>query len=877
MVPAAQGGIVVKLLDGLTRGYRRTAFTTLAADMFSAAAVGLIGLVIADWLLVLGDQVRVTLDVLYVLVLAGLAVNIFVTRVAVPVDKVAAIVDKVANSQARIVLSAVEISRRPTETEEEEALKDAAVERAENVLSRVDSVQVNRSLSVSKHVVIAAGTVLLAFVLVFTPAFLAIVPRYADPFGDHPPYSPFEFEVTAPERVKYGDRAEVSVKIAGPQPDRVVLAVRSGAETAESICFRGEGNVYRQTISNVLAPIEFWFGVDYTRTKRHRMAIVNIPEVTGAAMRVMPPFYMGEAIKEIVPGTEPVKVPKGADVRLSVISNRPLTSGTATLTAQGGKTDSLKAQGNGSNTLTFAWQVEDSSAVSVSITDIDGLPSESSYRLAVEAVPDLPPQVNIESPPEYSLATPDAVIPVKGTVSDDYGIRSVSVVKALAGWGGHTEALNLPAKSPRNANLAFDLKLSSLGVVPGEEIDIYAEASDYCPYALNIGMSRTHRLVIVSVEEYVELLRKRVRIEELANRYAAYAEQLGNLRQTLSESGDMSAERKEELAKAAEKLADKLEREAQATPLYDFEQESRPMLADRADRLRKAAEALRKGNVADAKKALGGDEEQQSERDMAEAARRMEKAARLLALENEFVSLVNDLKEIERKMAAVNENELTESEKERLKLLSVQLEEIKGRLEKLEQDIIREADALPPELGKLAASARAFVKKLDELDAGTDLKAAADASASAVVPQARKSTTAAREKLEKLISKEEGMSGAAGECMCFKPSMITTIRQLSLGNMGKGGAAGYGNAGGASALSMPAYGPATTASFGDEGGGKAQNIVSGNAPPAPVATTESRPVVRSADGHYRFNPAEGFPEAYRDALIRYFKQLSGEE
>jgi len=379
------------------------------------------------------------------------------------------------------------------------------------------------------------------------------------------------------------------------------------------------------------------------------------------------------------------------------------------------------------------------------------------------------------------------------------------------------------------------------------------------------------------MEEYMELMRKRARTEELANRYAVYAEQIGDLRQALSETGEMPPERREELAKTAERLAEKLEREAQARPLYDFEQEASPMLADRASRLQKAAEALRNGNVAEAKKALGGEEEQRDEKDMADAAKRMEKAARLLALENEFVNLVSDLKEIERKMAAVNETELSETERERLKLLSLQLREINSRLEKLEQDITREADALPPELGKLAVSAHTFVEKLDELDAGTDLKVAADASASAMVPQARKSTTTAREKLESLICKGGEMSQGLGECQCFKPSMITTIRQLLLGSTGKGGAAGYGNAGGASAQSMPAYGPATTASLGNEGDGKAQNIVSGSAPPAPETTTESRPVVRSADGHYRFNPAEGFPEAYRDALIRYFKQLSGEE
>src|ERR1041385_6400571 len=74
-----------------------------------------------------------------------------------------------------------------------------------------------------------AGSASLAFLLlvVFTDHFSAVVPRYVDPFGDHPPYSPTRLKLEpAGASVDYGQSLRVSVAVSGPKPSSVSLVLQ---------------------------------------------------------------------------------------------------------------------------------------------------------------------------------------------------------------------------------------------------------------------------------------------------------------------------------------------------------------------------------------------------------------------------------------------------------------------------------------------------------------------------------------------------------------------------------------------------------------------------------------------------------------------------
>ncbi|HHN46700.1 MAG TPA: hypothetical protein ENN09_04590 [Planctomycetes bacterium] len=870
----------MKLLYEYAADYRRNAFIAVSADVFIAAVAAAALLVLADWFLALSAVVRLLLGVAFVFVMGGLVLHVLLRRVLVPLDAVAALVVKASGQPKRTVLSAVELSRLPAADETEEALRSVLRHRAERTLRRTNPEAVTRPLNAPIHALAAFFAALVLVVLVCTPPFLTILPRYFDPFGDHPPYSPYTFNVNVPDKVKYGGRAELSVHVAGGEPDRVMLVVRTSGETIESVCFRGEEGVYRQTISSVLEPVDVWFRVERARSRRHRIQVLAIPEVTGATMLVVPPFYTGEPRREIVPGSQAVKVPKYSDVALTLISNRPLARGSLELTLPDNKRTIIPAEINTLQSLVFSWQAEQQAAGIVYIEDIDGLAAKTPYRFTIDVIPDAPPLVTLESPEEYSLAAPDALIPVRGSASDDFGIRTLNVVKALVGWSGRSEDIPLDSPAPRSASFGFTLDLAALGVSPGDEITIYAEASDHCPYALNAAMSRTHRIVVISRQEYLDLLRRRSRMDALAERYAGFAAALSALRDDLQQQGlENDHERMAELAAVAEKLADVLAAELASFPLYDFENVARQTLREHLQRLKRTALALKNADLEEAKTALGGEPEQSDVDALADAARKMLMAARIRFLENEFVRLLMELSDLERKAAALPETTPSPSDRQRMEILAAGLDALRAALDALGKDVLREADALPQELSKLAASAHAFVAALNALGVDRDMADAAQALLDARVAAARFSIERARNKLESLVAKAGAMSGAAGDCDFFSPTMLDTIHQLSMGGVSLGtGSGGGGVLGGASMQNVPVYGPAAAApSGGGLSGANGDQTQSGSAPDAWEFALERSAPPHDARTSYRFNPAAGFPQVYRDALARYFERLANEE
>jgi hypothetical protein len=55
--------------------------------------------------------------------------------------------------------------------------------------------------------------------------------RFADPFGDHPPYSPTQFTIEPGDtQVRYGDGLDVIVQVAGPSVDELELVLRTSAD-----------------------------------------------------------------------------------------------------------------------------------------------------------------------------------------------------------------------------------------------------------------------------------------------------------------------------------------------------------------------------------------------------------------------------------------------------------------------------------------------------------------------------------------------------------------------------------------------------------------------------------------------------------------------
>src|SRR5262249_39088331 len=107
---------------------------------------------------------------------------------------------------------------------------------------------------------------------VFSGVFLTVLPRYFDPFGDHPPYSATRLSVDpAGATVDYGENVAVRAIAAGVQPDDVtlVLADSKGAVISELPMLRSSESDYRQTIEHAKQDYKYFAKIDGGRSKRY--------------------------------------------------------------------------------------------------------------------------------------------------------------------------------------------------------------------------------------------------------------------------------------------------------------------------------------------------------------------------------------------------------------------------------------------------------------------------------------------------------------------------------------------------------------------------------------------------------------------------------
>ncbi len=148
--------------------------------------------------------------------------------------------------------------------------------------------------------------------------------------------------------------------------------------------------------------------------------------------------------------------------------------------------------------------------------DTEGFINREEARFDVRSFKDDAPRVVIEEPKGDRDVPPDATVPVKIFVDDDFGIHSARMAYRVAtgeSEGGEEQLIPLfaaadqapaPAASSlvKHRELDHAWELARLQLTPGSIITFHAEARDFDAIkGPNIGKSREVRLRIVSKED----------------------------------------------------------------------------------------------------------------------------------------------------------------------------------------------------------------------------------------------------------------------------------------------------------------------------------------------------------------------------------------
>jgi len=877
-------------LRRLYRRYWRLRVVGALSSTVGLAAALLLAIVWADRLAAFPAKVRLLIALTFGIAMASYVIARAVGVRLISFDHVALCVDEFLLSTRHETLTAWQLEQGTSSASPSplaDALATSHIKEAAATAATVSpSALFPRRLFAEQLL----GLVPLPLFLVVMAAFggWSILPRYFDPYGDHPPYSKLRFTVTpATPRVVYGEDIEVSVQVEGGAVEEVALFTQGRAGARQSLCFRTGDDSFSQRIEKVTGPLKFWFACGQARSRWHHLDLILVPKIVSLKATVTPPDYTLAEPTSFAVGRKPIRALRASTVELLAYSNRPLKYGVLHIKPlePGERPRRVDGKPRGAHAVVFEWEILRSAELKPTVTDVDGYVSRDDLVLYQEAETDRPPEIFFEEPKPVVLATSETNVAFRLSARDDYGVRDVKLFRCLKNF--RETVRSLPIETPfasetRHAG-AFDLE--AFGVRPGDEIEYFGEASDYNPWGMGLTASDVYRIRVISLEDYLNLMRERAKIEDLENRYRALQEAIREVDEAArelrrSDNKEARKQLQEKLAKALEML-DKL---AKAQALYDVEEEFQKEIASLRESFRDALGKLNAGELT--KEGLDDfiervAAEAQTHADaMQERVDLLAKAARVTAMANEFVEIVKQQKLLQRRLNAFRNRD---DAKDELAAYAREQKAVEDRLRRFVAELSERVEELPPELERLRESAEKFLDALDELDPYADMSECRDACDRGLGPAAFRAATIAYEKLRSLLKLCEGVGQAAGKSPVFQPTIMSNSLDQLLGGqgMGSGPTAGLGMSGqsgyaasAATAANVQIAGPPV---IGGESGGRGQGRSGRGTPKVRTHVERDRRSPAIPLEHlFRFNPNEPFPERYRDQLIDYFKRVAQE-
>jgi hypothetical protein len=352
--------------------------------------------------------------------------------------------------------------------------------------------------------------------------------RLADPLHEHAWPQRTHLAWRQPvTRLAAGDDFEIAVVDAldAPLPDQVFLHVRhDGDDTPQRIAMQyapaEEAFVYR--LEDVRRPFHYRAtGGDDQSLKEVALQVVEPPEPVDLRLTLHYPPYTGWPAERCETSFRALA---GTRVELAGSATKPLRAATIewaghslplALDAERWRY-SLPADGP------EPFLVEASGAWRLLLEDREGVVGGRSTDYDVRLVEDAPPSVSLDEPTGNAFVTPEAVVPLTASAKDDLGLRSIVLLiqrgndgqpsERLPLWAGPDEAPPPPegftAANPPGASFTAerDWELTDLGLKPGDQLTIQAEASDYVPQT---GLSPPRRLSVISRADLEQHLAER--------------------------------------------------------------------------------------------------------------------------------------------------------------------------------------------------------------------------------------------------------------------------------------------------------------------------------------------------------------------------------
>lgn len=740
------------------------------------------------------------------------------------------------------------------------------------VIARMPLLRERRAL------LLLAGFLLLSLLL-FPRAYRFEVPRFFAFWGDFPPFTLTDFEVSPTQaRVRSGEGLSLTVRVGGLRPHRLELRSGSAGEAGQSTPLIATDNgLYTAQLEHLTR--DTWYAVvaDTGRTAHYWARVDLTPRVRRLSLTYRPPAYTRrpESTAELDPEGE-IRGLSGTQVAVEVESDQPLAGGELRLGRAGMPPLQVRLapQPNAPTHATAAFTLERDGDFQLSLAGANtGLQTPDAARGKITLLRDAKPLAAITVPGQNLMAKADMTVPLRIEAEDDVALQRLELHRSINRGRETAQTYAVPGHA-REFTQTERVDLKALRAKPGDVIEYYATAYDNDPQGVHNADSDRYWIWVLSEEDYAKQLAKQRGPSQMIAQYRAQADALRQLAEeqaTLAREmaanaeqsrrlrpGDTEAqaklkaqtealrERQKALREQARELEQQMRDLAKQPAQYDIESGLQRKLARMAEALHSAQRSMRQAGSAPSPGQMpppGRAAAQQLQQTLQQHGENVEKAlqalektlpltqdfARLQALTQEQARLAQQTKQVQEAMQQGKTDAFAQS---RLRSLAEQQARNREELSQLQQDLrahAQEAQTVAPEA---ARTANQVAQKLEELNVSQTMQAAQQALERQDAPNGASQAEAARRALESLLGQgkqgqQQAKSACNGQCQGLLGqgagnSLAQMAQRRGLGqgqSQGSGQSAGAGGSGG---YSVPQPGSRPEASAQNGMGGSAQ-------------------------------------------------------
>jgi tetrahydromethanopterin S-methyltransferase subunit B len=579
----------------------------LRALCFTVSLLGLSVVVIAgaDYLLRLPSDVRLVVLVgLGVLLVYMLWTRVRPAwRARLQETETALIIEQHNPAMRGLLASAIDLSKQERDSEDTvaEDLRDAAIRTAARRLDHSAMPPILRFgvLARSGSALVVTAGVFVAIALLNQALFSAGIQRILTPWSDArwpvryaiwdvTPLEARAVDVPIPLRALVGNeeselenpaRALVNWRILDGNGDaigdwsRTLLMPQRRRDNDRGI------PVYEQLIdprervsrrpSDQRFTLEYRINTRDDRTQTRRIALVRPPRLASTDIEIQLPDYAA-----VIAGTGTVEsgtfAPKSTEARIAPvlagsrvrirwtfskpIADDPAPPAWIERVLAGAQVDSYTRPDDRSLELLFNAQAP--ILIEPVIADLTGVPVREPISVALDVIEDLSPSVRLLEPPRDENLTPSANIIVAAEISDDLGLTRAGLwaqrftpPEGSSGAppepsGDPIEVLSVGLSMSARATPSHGLDLAPLGLLPGDELHIWADTYDLRAEtdrpSLGYARSGVRVIGVVTQEQLIEQVRSS--LDPLRNNLRSLDERQGEVQQLLRDASPRAAD-----------------------------------------------------------------------------------------------------------------------------------------------------------------------------------------------------------------------------------------------------------------------------------------------------------------------------------------------